>query len=132
MYLSTVTEYLYFVTCHLWWRLRDSHLKCVFAGSVSGLQRSPGEADYAADGDDAASAPLHHVRQHPLGDGHCAQEVKVHQGLKHIQVGLCAQRALRAATVVNQNVDLRKDRTGQWENGSSCWWWTKMGLKKIK
>lgn len=84
----------------------------MFAGSVSGLQRRPSEAYYTADGDDAPSASRNHVRQHPLCDGDCAQEVKIHQGLKHIQVGLGTQRALRTATVVNQNVDLRKDRTG--------------------
>lgn len=73
----------------------------MFAGSVSRLQRNPGQADYTADGNDAPSALLHHVRQHPLGDGDRAEEVKVHQGLKHIQVGLRAQRALRAATIVH-------------------------------
>lgn len=93
--------------------MRYPHLECMFTGSVSGLQRSPSEARYTADSDDAASALLHHVRQHPLGDGDCAQEVKIHQGLKHFQVGLRAQRALRAATIVHQNVDLAKDRIGQ-------------------
>lgn len=76
------------------------HLECMFAGSVSRLQGSPGKADYTADGDDAPSALLHHVRQHALGHGDCAQKVKVHQGLKHVQVGLRAQRALGAATIV--------------------------------
>lgn len=104
-------------------------LECMFAGSVPGLQRSPSEADYTADSDDAPPASLNHVRQHPLSDGDCAQEVKIHQGLKHIQIGLSAQRALRAAAVVNQNVDLRKGKIGQWENVCCCFFPVDEGQK---
>lgn len=73
----------------------------MFAGTVSRLQWHPSKANYTADGHDAPGALLRHVRQHLLGDGDRAQEVEIHQGLIHIKVGLYAQWALAAATIVN-------------------------------
>ncbi len=81
--------------------LYSLHLKSMFAGRVSGCQGRPREANNAADSHNAPSALLRHVRQHLLGDGDRTQEVELHQGLVHINIGLHAQRALAAAAIVN-------------------------------
>ena len=88
--------------------LYSPHLKSVFAGRVSCCQGCPGDPNYAADSHNAPGALPRHVRQHLLGDGHRAQEVELHQGLIHVHVGVYAQGALAPATVVDQDVNLKR------------------------
>lgn len=89
----------------------------MFAGRVSCCQGRPSQADNTADGHNAPSALLHHVRQHLLGDGNRAQEVELHQSLIHINAGLHAERALASAAIVNEDINLARhgklDGTGE-------------------
>lgn len=88
--------------------LCSPHLKSVFAGRVSCCQGCPSDASYAADSHDAPGALPRHVRQHLLGDGDRAQEVELHQGLIHINAGFYVQRALAPATIVDQDINLKR------------------------
>lgn len=83
-------------------------MQCVFSGRISGSQRRPGQTDNAGDGHNSPGALLHHMRQHLLGDGDCAEEVKLHQSLIHIHAGVWAQRALASTAIVDEDINLRK------------------------
>lgn len=79
----------------------------MFSGSISCSQRRPSQTHNAADGHNSPGALLHHMRQHLLGDGDCAEEVKLHQSLIHIHAGVCAQRALASTAIVDEDINLR-------------------------
>lgn len=86
--------------------LDSLHLKRMFSGRVSGCQRCPSEPNNAADGNNAPSALLHHVREHLPGDGNCAKEVKIHQCFIHVNTRVYAQRALASTAVVDEDINL--------------------------
>lgn len=83
------------------------NLKSMFASGVSGRQGCSSKTNHTADGHDAPSASLCHVRQHLLSQRDGTKEIELHQSLVHIDTGLQAEGALGSATIVDENVDLR-------------------------
>lgn len=88
---------------------RLTHLQSVLAGTVASGKRSPHDAHHTAHSDDLASLPLDHVVQDILGQWDGAQVVELNDGTVDIQVCVHEQGALRAPTIVDQNINLRKD-----------------------
>lgn len=79
----------------------------MFAGGVSRCQRHSHEAGHAAYSHHAPGASLHHVRQDLFGEGDCAQIVQLHDRLVYFHAGIQGQGALRAATIVNEDINLK-------------------------
>lgn len=85
-----------------------THLQSVLAGTVAGGKRSSHDAHDTAHSDNLPFLPLDHVVQDILGQGDGAQVVELHDGTVDIQVCVHEQGALRAPTIVDQNINLRE------------------------
>lgn len=87
-----------------------THLQGVLAGTVAGGKRSSHDAHHTADSDNLPFLPLDHVVQDILCQGDGAQVVELNDGIVDIQVGVHEQGALGAPTIVDQNINLQKDK----------------------
>lgn len=87
-----------------------THLQSVLAGTVAGGKRSSHDAHHTAHSDNLPFLPLDHVVQDILCQRDGAQVVELNDGIVDIQVGVHEQGALWAPTIVDQNINLEKDK----------------------